>query len=61
MATFFVLYDGFSRMFVRAGNRGGWTYSLNCAKHFTSVWSACNYRDRFGDLCALTVKKVSRE
>lgn len=61
MATFYVLYDGFSRMFVRAGKRDGWTYSLNNAKHFTSVWSANNYLHKFDELCTLEVKKISRE
>lgn len=45
MATFYVLYDEFTRSFVRAGRQGGYTYSLNAAKHFTSVWSAWNFRE----------------
>lgn len=61
MATFYVLYDSFSRMFVRAGYFGGWTYSLNSAKHFTSEWSAKKFIENEGDLCALTIKKIVRQ
>lgn len=39
MATFYVLYDEFTRSFIRAGRKFGITDSLNAAKHFTSIWS----------------------
>lgn len=61
MATFFVLYDEFSRTFVRAGRGNFRTYSLNSAKHFTSEWSANNFRAKSDEMECLTVKKIVRE
>ena len=58
MTTFYVLYDAFTRTFVRAGRDAGLTSSLNAAKHFTSVWSASNCRKRWRDLECMTVKKI---
>ena len=58
MTTFYVLYDGFTRSFVRAGREGGFTYSLNAAKHFTSIWSAANFAKKSRFLECLTVKKI---
>lgn len=61
MATFYVLYDEFTRSFVRAGKRGGYAYSLNAAKHFTSIWSARRFRDastRVEFLHMFTIKKI---
>lgn len=46
MKTFYVLYNAFSRSFVRAGREGGYTTSLNYAKHFTSMWSAETFMKR---------------
>lgn len=60
MATFYVLYDEFSRTFVRAGRGNGRTFNLNAAKHFTSEWSADNYRKKSDELECLTVKKIAR-
>ena len=39
MATFYVLYDEFTRTYIRAGRKFGITNSPNAAKHFTSIWS----------------------
>lgn len=61
MATFFVLYDEFSRSFVRSGKGNFRTYSLNNAKHFTSEWSANNFRSNSDDMECLTVKKIVRQ
>ena len=61
MATFFVLYDEFSRTFVRAGRGDFRTYSLNSAKHFTSEWSANNYHAKSDEMQSLTVKKIVRD
>lgn len=61
MATFFVLYDEFSRTFVRAGRGDFRTYSLNAAKHFTSEWSANNFRAKSDEMQSLTVKKIVRD
>lgn len=61
MATFYVLYDEFSRTFVRAGKGDFRTYSLNNAKHFTSEWSANNFRTRSNEMECLTVKKIVRQ
>lgn len=60
MTTFYVLYDEFTRTFVRAGKSNLRTYSLNAAKHFSSVWSANRFKYRCDDLECLTVKKVQR-
>ena len=40
MATFYVLHDNMAGTYVRAGRYNLCTYSLNNAKHFTSIWSA---------------------
>ena len=61
MATFFVLYDEFSRTFIRAGKGIGRTYSLSAAKHFTSEWSAKNFANKSQELECLTIKKVIRQ
>lgn len=58
MVTFFVLYDEFSRSFVRAGKVFGYTYSLNAAKHFTSEWSADHYRINNCLLAKMIIKKI---
>jgi len=61
MATFFVLYDEFTRTFVRSGKGDFRTYSLNAAKHFTSEWSANKFKSSGNDLECMTVKKIVRE
>lgn len=64
MTTFFVLYDEFTRSFVRAGREGGYAYSLNAAKHFTSEWSARQFRDherRVEALHMYAIKKIVRQ
>ena len=62
MVTYYVLFDPFSRLFVRAGHRGGYTSNISAAKHFTSEWSAQNFlKNADGDtLSAFTVKKIER-
>lgn len=62
MVTYFVIYDPFSRMFVRQGNRAGWCTSLNNAKHCTSEWSANAILNKV-DPCremGIVVKKIVR-
>lgn len=61
MVTFYVLYDEFTRTFVRAGKGDFRTYSLNYAKHFTSEWSANRFKSNGRDFDCLTVKKIVRE
>lgn len=64
MKTFYVLYDAFTRSFVRAGRAGGYTTSLNAAKHFTSEWSAKNFRDdvrRVEFLHMFIIKKICHQ
>lgn len=58
MATFYVLYDEFTRSFVRAGKLFGVTYSLNAAKHFTSKWSAEHFRINNCLLAKMIIKKI---
>lgn len=62
MVTYFVIYDPFSRMFVRSGKYLGWSNTLNTAKHFTSKWSADNFmRKSFTDeISSLIIKKIQR-
>lgn len=47
-------------MFVRQGHGGGWTNSLNAAKHFTSKWSAEQYLSKMNadDVAAIIVKRI---
>lgn len=61
MITFYVLYDAFSRQFVASGKGCRMTYNLNAAKHFTSEWSANNFRSSNNNLECLTVKKIVRQ
>lgn len=60
MVTYYVLFDKFSRTFVRAGQRGGFTSNLSAAKHFTSPWSAEKFiKNATGDtLSTFTVKRI---
>lgn len=62
MVTYFVLYDPFSRLFVKQGSRAGWCSSINCAKHFTSQWNAeAHLRRLNGDeLGGFVIKKIVR-
>lgn len=63
MITNFVIFDPFSRSFIRQGRGLFWTNSLNNAKHFTSEWSAHNFidanniRGNFGDVI---IKRIER-
>ena len=64
MNTFYVLYEPVTRSFVRAGRAGGFTTSLNAAKHFTSEWSAINFRDnvnRVKFLHMFFIKKIQHQ
>lgn len=61
MATFYVLFDPSLRMFAKAGRNGGMSYSMNIAKHFTSVWSAENYKKRSSLYEGCIVKKIVRQ
>ena len=61
MKTFYVLYDAFTRSFVRAGRSGGYTTSLNAAKHFTSEWSAERYRVNNCLLSKMNIKKICHQ
>lgn len=58
MATFYVLYDESTRALVRKGRNGGFTYSLNAAKHFTSHWSAEHFRINNCLLANIIIKKI---
>ena len=64
MVTYYVIYDKFTRSFVRQGrsNFRMWTTSLSFAKHFTSKWSAYNYINdcRNEDLSACVIKEIQR-
>lgn len=60
MVTYYVLYDARANMFARAGKGKGWTYTLNLAKHFTSSWSAGNYRKTLPDSEGVMIKKIQR-
>ena len=60
MVTYYVLYDTFLRTFVRAGRVGGECYNLSQAKHFTSKWSAENYRENHEEFIRFDVKKIVR-
>ena len=61
MCTFYVLYDEQSRFFVRQGNGRCLTYTLNNAKHFTSEWSATNFRNKMSDPTPWVIKKVQHQ
>lgn len=58
MATFYVLFDPHSHMFAKSGYNGGLCYSMNIAKHFTSQWSAENYKKRSSLYECYIIKKI---
>lgn len=59
MLTYYVLFDEFSRSFVRSGRgNDALTSSLNYAKHFTSIWSASNFAKRYPYLECFTIKRI---
>lgn len=60
MCTYYVLYNPAARVFAQAGRYGGFTISLNYAKHFTSEWSANNWKNGRPDLEPFIVKKIQR-
>lgn len=61
MATFYVLYDPSLRMFAKVGRYGGMSFSINIAKHFTSQWSAENYKKRSSLYDGCIIKKIARQ
>lgn len=61
MATFYILFDPSLRMFAKSGHNGGLSCSMNIAKHFTSVWSAENYKKRSSLYEGCIVKKIVRQ
>ena len=61
MATFYVLFDPSLRMFAKSGHNGGLSCSMNIAKHFTSVWSAENYKKRSSLYGDCIIKKIVRQ
>lgn len=64
MVTYFVIYDSFTKSFVRQGRNGFrmWTTSLSFAKHFTSEWSAKKFISNCStdELGTCIVKKIQR-
>lgn len=60
MCTYYVLYDPNGRVFAAAGRGAGVSISMNYAKHFTSIWSAVNWKRKHPDLQVFIVKKISR-
>lgn len=58
MSTFYVLFDPSLRMFAKSGRNGGMSCSMNIAKHFTSVWSAENYKKRSSLYEGCIIKKI---
>lgn len=60
MTTNYVLFDPAMRIFVAAGSRLHFTYSLNFAKHFSSEWAAKTFRDRHSDLECYMIRKIVR-
>lgn len=61
MCTFFVLYDPFWRLFIAAGRSVRTTTSINYAKHFTSEWSANNFRKHTGEPEAYRIIKIQHQ
>lgn len=60
MCTYFVLYSPEGRVFAQSGRGGGFTISLNYAKHFTSEWSANKYKGNHPEMMNMIVKKIQR-
>lgn len=60
MCTYYVLYDPNGRVFAAAGRGAGVSVSINYAKHFTSIWSAENWKRNHPALQEFTVKKICR-
>lgn len=60
MVTNYVLYDPSLMVFVAAGSRLMYTYTLNHAKHFSSEWAAAKFRERYSDLEGYSIRKIVR-
>lgn len=63
MLTYYVLFDEFTGLYVRAGRLLGrrhfsFVESLNYASHFTSIWSASNTAKKCPLMGCLTVKRI---
>lgn len=60
MCTYYLLFDPATNEFVSAGKIVNVCHSMNRAKHFTSVWSATNWRGNHPDFKSFIVKKIQR-
>lgn len=60
MCTFYLLFDPDTKEFVRAGKIADVCRSMNGAKHFTSEWSAANWRSNHPDFGSFIVKRIQR-
>lgn len=58
MTTFYVLWSPSFQMYARAGRGTGIITSLNYAKHFTSQWSAANYKRNSNLFEDCVIKKI---
>lgn len=59
MATYYLIYDPRTRLFVASGNKFRLTYSMSAAKHLTSEWSARKVLDKWADeLEGCVIRKI---
>lgn len=58
MYRYFVLYDPRNRLFARRGRSFATTCSLNDAKHFTSQWSAENWKRCHSMFLGMIIKRI---
>lgn len=60
MCTYYVLYDPSARLFAKVGHSAATTWSLNCAKHFTSKWSAEQWLKKHDMFLGMIPKRIER-
>lgn len=60
MVSYYVLFEPVTKRFAASGHTASTTCSINYAKHFTSIWSAENWRNKFESLGSFIVKRIER-
>lgn len=58
MYSYYLLYDPTFRQFAMCGHRVAMTMSMNKAKHFTSKWSAENWKKKSNMFDGCIIKRI---
>ena len=60
MVTFYIIVSVLGNEMVATGRHAAYTYNINAAKHFTSEWSAENWRKKLPAPDMYMTKKIQR-